>query len=204
MTALFRYIYDTSYFDLYKDPHTKLQFLAKLYVASDKYEVTGLDRNVAMYMDSILWYDNIFDFRSPSDPETKDFLAALHIVMADTPSNDRVARRSLIRFCVPHIYELRQLPEFVDLLKEFGELGAGILQFENLGLMLQGSWHCNGDEDRRAVPRCRQCDEIFPDSYVEKHRTEKLWECSVCEEKVQPVCTEHNGTHWIEWHWHSE
>lgn len=96
------------------------------------------------------------------------------------------------------------MSEFVDLLKEFGELGASILQFETLGLMLEGSWHHCDDEDRRAVPRCRQCDEIFPVPYTEKHRTEKLWECPFCDEKVQPVCTEHNGAHWIEWHWHSE
>lgn len=206
MEALFRYIYDLSYFGLYDHDNTysKLQFLAKLHVAGQKYLVTGLDRDVAMYMNSNLWYHGTLFFSSPPNPDTKDLLAALHIIMASTPSTDYVARRPLIRFCASHIHELRQLPEFVDLLKEFGELNASILQFDTLALMLEGSWHCCGDEDRRAVPRCRQCDEIFPVSCIEKNRTEKLWECPVCDDKVQPVCTEHNGTHWIEWHWHSE
>lgn len=204
MEALFRYIYDCSYHELYQNTDSKLQFLAELYVTGQKYLVKGIERNVAEYMDSILWYDATCCFRSPPDPDTKDFLAALETIMDGTPSHDVVGRRTMIRFCAAHIYELKQMPEFVTLLKEFGELGASILQVESLDLMLDGCWHCCGMEDRRAVPRCRQCDEIFPLSYVRQHRTEELWECVVCQEKVQPVCTEHNGTHWIEWHWHSE
>lgn len=56
----------------------------------------------------------------------------------------------MIRFCAAHIYELRKMPEFVKLLEEFGELGASILQVENIGLKFEGCWHYCGDEDRRA------------------------------------------------------
>lgn len=72
MEALFRYIYDLSYFDLYdyNNTHSKLQFLAKLHVAGRKYLVKGLDRDVAMYMNSNLWYHCTFYFSSPPDPDT--------------------------------------------------------------------------------------------------------------------------------------
>jgi len=204
MEALSGYIYGSSYHHLWEDTDNKLQFLAQLYVAGEKYMVKGLNADVAMYMNSHIWYDASFYFSYPPDPDTKDLLDAAQIIMAGTPSNDVVGRRVLVRFCAAHIHELRQMPEFVELLKEYAELGASILQVENLDLMLQGCWHCNAEEDRRAVPRCRKCDEIFPASYMREHRTEELWDCSFCQEKVQPVCTEHNGTHWIEWHWHSE
>ena len=107
MEALFRYIYNTSYYELYENTNSKLQFLAELYVAGQKYQVEGIEGNVAMYMDSILWYDTMCSFRSPPDPDTKDFLAALETIMAGTPSHDAVARRSMIRFCAAHIQELQ-------------------------------------------------------------------------------------------------
>ncbi|GAB7324820.1 hypothetical protein MBLNU13_g08657t2 [Cladosporium sp. NU13] len=122
MEALFCYVYDCSYHEFYENTDSKLQFLADLYVAGQKYQVKGIEGNVAMYMDSILWYDIVCAFHSPPDPDTKDLLAALETTMAGTPSHDVVARRSMIRFCAAHIYELRQMPEFVTLLKEFGVL----------------------------------------------------------------------------------
>jgi hypothetical protein len=204
MTALFRYVYDSSYHDLWEGKNSPLQFLAKVYAAGEKYMIKGLGANVAMHMDSYIWDDTMFCFSYPLRGETKDLLEAVKIIMAGTPSNDVVGRRVVVRFCAAYIYELRPMPEFVNLLEEYPELGASILQVPNLDLMSQGCWHCNAEEDRRAVPRCRQCDETFPVSYMREHRTEELWDCSFCQEKVQPVCTEHNGAHWIEWHWHSE
>ena len=137
MTALFRYVYNCSYHDLWEGTNSTLQFLAKVYAAGEKYLIKGLGANVAMHMDSYIWHDAYFYFSHPLDPDTKDLLEAVQIIMAGTLSNDVVGRRVVVRFCAAYIYELRPMPEFVNLLKEYPELGASILQVPNLDLMLQ-------------------------------------------------------------------
>lgn len=62
-------------------------------------------------------------------------------------------REALVEFAVSHINDLNQLPAFLALLKDHGDFGAEMFAHERLSLNLEGTWLCDGEEDRRAVPR---------------------------------------------------
>jgi len=59
MMALFRYIYDLPYDSA--DEDSEWQFLAKVYIAADKYEVRGLATNVTQRMKLIFPRDGYLE-----------------------------------------------------------------------------------------------------------------------------------------------
>lgn len=65
-------------------------------------------------------------------------------------------KNSYAEFAVSHINDLNQLPAFSELLKEHGDFGAEMFAHERLSLNLEGTWLCNGGEDRRAVLNARR------------------------------------------------
>ena len=134
MTALFRYIYDHPYDDLFTETKTVLRSLAKVYVAGEKYQVQGLHENVTKEMGVFLHYITsswLERDSKPGNPYIEDFLAAAQIVFAGTTAQDKTGRAALIEFCVKKISKLRKLPAFLDLLREFGDLGAEMFAHEN-------------------------------------------------------------------------
>lgn len=177
-------MHDRSYEHLNKDQDVEWQFLAKVYVAADKYEVGGLTRNVTQRMKT-----KLFDkgrIRAPAD--ARDFMTAVKVIFDGTTDQDKTGRPAIVDLCVCCIRESNQLPEFEVLLRECDGLGAKILAHERLGLMLEGSWLCGDEEHRGAVPRCRYCGDPFAMSFIRESRHNGAWECPSCDREAEPVC----------------
>lgn len=193
MMALFRYIYDLPYNDLFEeldersDTQTQLQFLAKVYLAADKYQVDGLPVNVTKLMETIAW-----STEGNWEPDTipKDSLAAAKIIFNGTASQDDACRVTMVNFFVTCIVDFRQMPEFSALLSECGDVGTAIIAHKNLSLMLQGYWDCEGEVHQSAVPRCPICDSVFPVNSVLQHRSNEYWICPRCGKRRKPVCSD--------------
>jgi hypothetical protein len=199
MMAMFRYIYDVQYYDLWKDRNVKLQTLAKIYLVADKYEVDGLPESVVDWMESELKLHTELEIQY-AKPNPEDFLAATNMIFNGAVKQGDICRQLLIRFCVACICDLNKLSGFVTLLSEHANLGAAILAQKNLGLMLEGSWYCADDEDKFAVPRCPTftCETIFPMWFIAENYKKKLWKCPICSEEVTPVCCEHGSDQGLE------
>jgi hypothetical protein len=176
MMALFRYIYDLEYYDLFEEPdeqsvdQTQLQFLAKLYLAADKYQLDGLQADAIGHMKDIAW-----STEGNWDPDTipKDSLAAAKIVFNGTTKKGDPCRAALVKFFVTCIEDFKQMVEFSTLLSECGEVGAAIIAHKDLSLMLEGFWECEGQVHRSAVPRCPACCMMFSTKYVHQNRGEE-------------------------------
>jgi hypothetical protein len=202
MMALFCYIYDRPYIDHYPQSSEFLRFLAKVYVAGEYYQIQGLHENVTEVMEHFLWNNTSWCLKNLFKPSVTDFLGAVQILFAGTTAQDKIGRSELIEFCLVHIRQLKELPAFLELLREFGDIGAEMFARKSLSLLLDGSWLCNDEEHMHAVPRCPACDEEFPISDLRKNRDKKRWECPNCEEKVRPVCSEHSGAdRKVTWQW---
>lgn len=186
--ALFRYIYDLSYEPTDKD--SEWQFLAKVYIAADKYQVEGLATNVTRRMRLTLPRDGQLGSLE------EDFLVAMKIVFDNTTSRDDIGRAATVDLCVRCISGLKETEEFEMLLSECDGLGAAIIAHENLSLMLEGTWMCgySYNEHRGAAPLCASFGDEFTASYIRRHRDESDWECIACFHMGRPVCTEHQDT----------
>jgi hypothetical protein len=187
MMALFRYIYDLPYEPTDKD--SEWQFLAKVCIAADKYEVEGLVKDVTRRM----------KLRFPGDgylaSSEEDFFAAVKLVFDNTISQNAIGRTAMVDRCVCGIRNFKELKEFQTLLSECDGLGVAIIAHEKLGIMLEGTWFCGSDgkEHRAAVPRCSSCGEEFT-AWEIRMKTRLLeWECVCCYDVSQPVCTGHQG-----------
>jgi hypothetical protein len=204
MMAMFRYIYDVRYYKSTEAGDDKLQTLATIYLVADKYDVDGLQESVIDWMESVLQYSTERDIQARK-PKPNDFLAATKLIFNGTVKQDDICRQLLIKFCVLCIRDLKKLPEFATLLSEHADLGAGILAQENLNIMLEGSWYCDGDEHKFAVPCCPNiyCETTFPMWYLLDNYRKKLWKCPVCQEEVTPVCCEHGDDRGLECEWSS-
>jgi hypothetical protein len=189
MIVLLRHIYDLPYVDLLKDSKTKLQFLAQVYLAADKYQLEELQANVIKLMRQmtcVLTVDmyGMYEYSY----RLNDFLEATDMIFDGTVRQDDVCRVALIEVCVLWIHDLNKLSRFSLLLREHADLGAGILAHEGLSLNLQGSWFCDNSEDKCAVPCCVGCEDPFDVSYIHEHREEDIWECIDCGSRGRPVC----------------
>lgn len=169
MMALFRYIYDLPY--EFTDKDSEWQFLAKVYIVADKYEVEGLVRDVTRRM----------KLKFPSDgylaSSEEDFFAVVKLVFDNTVSQDAIGRTAMVDLCVCCIREFKELQEFQTLLSECDGLGAAIIAHEKLSLMLEGTWLCGTDEreHRAAVPRCSSCGEEFTASEIRENSRQLEW-----------------------------
>lgn len=202
MMALFCYIYDSPYRDLYPQVNEFLQFLAKVCVRGEYYQIQGLHANVAEIMEHFLWNSTSYCLRNLFKPFVTDFLGAVQILFAGRTAQDKTGRPELIEFCLVHIRQLKELPAFLELLREFGDLGVEMFARKSLGLLLDESWRCNGEEHMHAVPRCPDCGEESAASDLRKLRDKKRWDCPDCEKKVRPVCSEHSGAdRKVTWEW---
>jgi hypothetical protein len=200
MMALFRCIYDLpcdepSELAAYS---TTLEFLAKICVVAEKYQVEGVQAKIAEQMEGTLWVrtENIVNMNSrhrrKSQPEPDDLLAAIKVVFNGTSQQDNVCRVTLVKFCVLCIRDLKRILGFSKLLSECGELGAAIIAHDSLSLSLEGSWGCDDCRFRQAVPRCPKCKEKFSMSYIRNHRDESEWTCESgwCDATAAPMCLE--------------
>lgn len=200
MMALFLYIYDMSYDDIIDD--WVLQFHAKVFVVAEKYHVKGLHEKATENMKEMLWNATNWSLLVMKENDATDFLAAVNIILTETPTEDNMLREALVEFSVSHISDLNQLPAFAALLKEHGDLAAEMFAHERLSLMLEGTWLCDGDENRRAIPRCPECEDEFFISKLREYRGQRLWRCQFCGQKVLPVCSRHSGMpQKVEWKW---
>lgn len=187
MMALFRYIYDLPYEPTDKD--SEWQFLARVYIAADKYEVEGLVKDVTRRM----------KLKFPRDgylaSSEEDFFAAVKLVFDNTISQDATGRTAMVDLCVCCIGEFKGLQEFQTLLSECDGLGAAIIAHEKLSLMLDGTYLCGPDEQehRAAVPRCSSCGEEFTASEIRRYSRQLEWDCPCCYNASRPVCTGHQG-----------
>ena len=213
MMALFRCIYDLPC----DEPSrlqarlTKLEFLAKICAVAEKYQVSGVQANIAEKMEGILWWktEDEIDVDLYDGPEphhrANDLLSATKIVFNGTSQQDNVCRATLVKFCVFCIRDLNTIPGFAKLLGECGELGAAIIANKDLSIALEGSWYCDGDRYRRAIPRCPDCRETFSMSYIRKHRDESEWTCEKgsCGKTAEPICMEFYGDCSVDitWKW---
>ena len=199
--APFRHVYDLAYNDLFEDSDTKLQFLANVYLAADKYQIEGLQANAIKHMETIAWTTE-GNWESGPTCIPIDFLAATKIIFNGTTKQDDACRVALVNFCVLCIGDFQTMPEFYTLLSECGDLGAAIIAHGDLGVMLQGYWDCEGEIHRAAVPRCPDCDFIFSKSDVRQHRGKRTWRCTYCRGNVKPVCSDrHSRRLECEWLW---
>lgn len=189
---------------------TKLEFLAQLRVVAEKYQVQGVQIQIAEQMEKTLWEETEDDIDMYSgggripQPKPDDFLAATKIVFDGTVKEDNVCRIALVKYCVLCILDLKKLPGFAELLKDCGDLGAAIIAHDNIGLSLQEEWHCNGDERfRQAVPRCPDCKEAFSSMHIKKNLNKFQWTCEWCDEKIRPICSEYDEDYLAEltWFW---
>lgn len=200
MMALFRYVYDISYDNLID--YWVLQFHAKVYVVAEKYQIKGLHEKATDKMKEILWNATNWSLLVTEENDATDFLATVKIILTQTPTQNNMLRAALVEFAVSHINDLNQLPAFSELLKEHGDFGAEMFAHEQLSLNLEGTWLCNGGEDRRAVPRCPKCEKAFLISKLREYRGERLWLCSFCGQRVSPVCSRHSGMpQQVKWEW---
>ena len=213
MMALFRCIYDLPCDEpsRLKACLTTLEFLAEICVVAEKYQVSGVQANIAEQMENTLWteteYDIDVDLHDGPEPHHKadDLLIATKIVFEGTSQQDNVCRVVLVNFCVLCIRDLHKIPEFAKLLGECGELGAAIIANKNLSIALEGSWGCDGYKWRRAIPRCGECKKTFSMSYIRKHRDKSEWTCEevCCGQTTVPICLDcFNG--WsadVTWEW---
>ena len=201
MMALFRYVYDMSYDDLIDDDWV-LQFDAKVYVVAEKYHVTGLHEKTTYNMKERLWNVTNWNLLLAEENDATDFFAAVKIIFTESPAEDNKLREALVEFSVSHINNLKQVPAFSALLGEHGDLATEMFAHDRLSFMLEGTWFCNGDEDRRAVPRCPECEIEFSISDLRAYRSQRLWRCSPCGHKGLPVCCRHDGMpQKVEWKW---
>ena len=213
MMALFRCIYDLPCDEpsRLKACLTTLEFLATICVVAEKYQVSGVQANIAEQMENTLWteteYDIDVDLHDGPEPHHKadDLLIATKIVFEGTSQQDNVCRVVLVNFCVLCIRDLHKIPEFAKLLGECGELGAAIIANKNLSIALEGSWGCDEIRYRRAIPRCSNCRETFSMSYIHEHRGESEWTCEqfFCGQTAGPICLEYenSGPADIFWEW---
>ena len=200
MMALLRCIYDLPYDDPSKfvGGRTTLEFLAKICVVAEKYQVSGVQAKIAEEMDDTLWKKTqrviemiTYGGRKPQ-PKADDLLTAIKIIFHGTSQQDNVCRVKLVNFCVLCIRDLNKIPGFSKVLGECGELGAAIIANNNLSIALEGSWRCDGWRERRAIPRCGKCREPFSMSYIREHRGESEWTCedATCDQTMVPIFLE--------------
>lgn len=198
--ALFRYVYDMPYADLVDE--WVLQFHAKVYVVAEKYQINGLHEKSTENMKEYLWNATNWSLLVLEENDATDFLAAVRIVLTQSSEEDNMLRDALVEFAVSHINDLNRLPAFAALLKDHGDFGAEMFAHERLSLNLEGTWMCDGEEDRRAEPRCPKCEEAFDIEQLREYRGQKHWECGYCDSRVSPVCARHSGMPLrVEWTW---
>jgi hypothetical protein len=200
MMALFRYVYDIPYDDLIDE--WVLQFHAKVYVVAEKYQIQGLHEKATENMKEYLWNATNWSLLVVEENDATDFIATVRIILTGTPPQDNMLREALVEFAVSHINDLNQVPAFAALLKDHGDFGAEMFAHERLSLNLEGTWMCDGEEDRRAVPRCPKCEEAFDLGELRENRCQKHWTCCYCNQRVSPVCARHPGMpQRVEWNW---
>jgi hypothetical protein len=135
-------------------------------------------------MKEMLWNATNWSLLVLEENDATDFLAAVRIILTETLAEDNMLREALVEFAVSHINDLNQLPAFAASLKDHGDFGAEIFAHERLSLDLEGTWLCDGEEDRRAVPRCPKCEEAFEIAQLREYHRQRHWECCYCESRI--------------------
>lgn len=200
MILLLRYIYDLPYDDVIKDEATSMSFLAKVYVAADKYQIESL---------KIETHYQIRKHKLCKDmTDIDDFLNALETIATGTAPQGDGARKTMINICIKWIAHLRREASFLELCREHDDVGADIIAHDNLGPMTEGMWYCHGVPHAGAEPRCVLCTEWFSDSYIRSHRHLREWTCNSCEHTSPPLCTrceDFSGAYAdVEWRWNND
>ena len=180
MIVLLRYLYDLPYDDLTKDPKTSLHSLAQAYVVADKYQAVRLRDEIHHQIEK---HDQCRDLT-----DHDDFFNALDVIVTGTTPQVVGAHATMIDVCVTHINSLSSQAAFSSFLQEHGEVGAEIINHNNLSLTLQGDWYCDCDARVEALPRCYWCFQSFPNHYLRDYHNEEKWTCPHCGQIAPPYC----------------
>lgn len=131
------------------------------YVAADKYQVKGLQLAASAKMKHIINSDMELDSFDGHNPEGSilDFLEALRIIVANTSTHDKLARKVMVEACTLNLQFIHRRPALVSLLRESVDLGADIIGHRDLEYGLSGGWSCDGgcDDTDRFSAACEAC-----------------------------------------------
>lgn len=184
MVALLRYMYDLPFHTNGSEKWpTKMSSCTELYVTAGKYLIKELQHDVCRHM------KNSSCFRPGRKVilDVADFVQALRQIMTCTVG-DNCARRSMVSSCTTNLKLLRKEKEFVSLLRDFGDLGADIIEHEELECAILGSWTCSNSCTDEVEPVCPQCSEPFMTDDAWCRRDDESWWCYMCRKSTHPVC----------------
>lgn len=162
MMLLLRDIYNLPYVDLIEDEGTSISFLAKVYVAADKYQIERVKLETHYQIRKHKQCKEMTDI--------EDFLNALETTSTGTAPQSDGARKTMINVCIKWIARLRRGESFLELLRNHGDVGAEIVAHDNLGFMAQGMWYCHSFPHASVEPQCVLCHNFFLDPYMRSHR----------------------------------
>ena len=152
-------------------------------MTAGKYLMKDLQHTVTMKIETLVYYTH----NRGVITDVPDFIAALrNIVTCASPNED--ARKHMVMACIKTLTLLQKEEEFIALLRECGDLGADILQHDNLDRSLLGSWMCGKDCEQVSEPVCSDCEHPFFQEAAWNSRNRELWFCRGCEEFTVPVC----------------
>lgn len=185
MVALLHYIYDLPYD---KDFETGvLKPYAMAYIVADKYQVKGLQLAASNTMKHILESSTEFEGDDVEDG-IRDFLDTLEVIIINTTTHDKYARKVLVEACAMNLQFLRQEPALLSLLSEFPDLGVEIIGHPNLPCEM-GYWRCTGDCEGKCTLLCEVCYRPFGKAYSWRNREEIPWHCEFCLNESGPMCS---------------
>jgi hypothetical protein len=178
MVELLRYVYDLPYDVTFDDQDTQLKPLTMVYVVADKYQVDGLKREVSKRMKSII----------ESHLDVRDFVNALRTIATGTTPYDTCARKMMVDVCITNLHHLHRKTEFISRLREHADLGADMIEHQNLPQAFPENWVCNGTCNGSSVPRCSYCLKPFDEEFALKNRYRETWYCEECGNNFEPIC----------------
>lgn len=205
MMALLHFLYDIPYqTDATKDWARALKSYAEVYVVAEKYQIGALKSDVFEKMQEIITSDQYLEtegLRPDGVPERLknkiDFIDALRIIYAGTPTEDTQARKMMLEFLIQNINFLRKEVELLSLLRVCPDLGADIIGHPDLDCEANGYWRCDNKVCKEARPECGGCDYPFEAYEQSRYRHEEAWQCPSCDIVDPPVCN--YCSTWIQW-----
>lgn len=117
--AMLRYLYDLPYTtdDTHWEDDGSMLLHAKVYTVAEKYELEGLKSMVYDQLGYLIRFED----------DRPDLIPSIREIITGTPESDRLARKLMLNHCTLRLSELSKSQDFMALLKDVGELGAGII-----------------------------------------------------------------------------
>jgi hypothetical protein len=177
MIALLRYIYDLPYRTEGKNSWpTKLESYAELYITAGKYLVKDVQAEICVHLQ---YFSQHHQSKSVISDVT-DFVKALRNIMNCT-SSDEEARKLMVKACCVNLRVLQKDEGFLALLRDHGDLGAGIIGNRDFERALLGSWTCSSECGSDSDLICELCDRPFELDDLWAERRAGRWYCESCQ-----------------------